>query len=117
MPLENNPIARLVLANRKPWRLVPTSVIISFIYAQEYSKRASDSAKRNAAQETAVTWQVFAALHEAEFGNIHQAKQDNAAMPPARNRDAQIDTALVLALVGDTAPARKLAGKLGVGLR
>jgi ATP/maltotriose-dependent transcriptional regulator MalT len=70
-------------------------------------------AKRNDANETAAIWQAYAALREAEFGNVNQARQAaTSALTLAPGRDVQTIAALVLALVGNTVQARKLTDRL-----
>src|SRR5262252_5436017 len=56
--------------------------------ARDFSRRAADSAIRSDSKETAALWQVNAALREAEFGNITNAKQGvTAALALAPGRD------------------------------
>jgi len=81
--------------------------------AQELTRRAMDSAKRNDAKETAAAYQAAAALREVEVGNREQARAEaNAALSLAPNRDVMILAALALARVGDTAGAEQQAAKL-----
>jgi tetratricopeptide (TPR) repeat protein len=77
--------------------------------AREFSRRAAESAKHNDAKETAATWEVNAALREAEVGNLVQARQAGAAaLALAPGRDVQLLSALVAAQVGDVAQAQKV---------
>jgi tetratricopeptide (TPR) repeat protein len=67
--------------------------------AREFTRRAVDSAIRNDSKETAASWQVNAALREAEIGNVALARQGVAA-------------ALTLARAGDAPRAKALAEEL-----
>jgi len=81
--------------------------------ARELTQGAIESAERNDARETAASYQAAAALREVESGNWNQARRDvEAAMKLAPNRNVRIFTALVLARVGDTATAEKIASDL-----
>ncbi len=81
--------------------------------ARDYSRRAVDSAIRADSKETAAIWQVNAALREAEFGNVTQAKQGvAAAMALAPGRDVKVIAALTLARAGDAARASALIQEL-----
>ncbi len=81
--------------------------------AREFSQRAVASARRNDAKETAALWQAYGALHDGEFGNAAQARQQaEAALALAPGRDVRVLAALALARAGDTAQARKLADRL-----
>ncbi len=81
--------------------------------ARELTRRAIDSAKNNDAKETAAAYQAEAALREVESGNRKQARADvDAALKLAPNRIVRRTAALVLARVGDTAGAEKLAAEL-----
>ena len=81
--------------------------------ADQLTRRAMDSALRNDAKETAASYQVEAALREAESGNRSQAQaQATAAVQLAPNRDVRAMAALALARAGDAAGAEKLAAEL-----
>jgi serine/threonine protein kinase/predicted Zn-dependent protease len=81
--------------------------------AREFSQRAVEFDKRNDEKETAALWQLAGALHEAEFGDAEQARQQAAAgLELASNHDTQILAALALAEAGDAARAEKMAGDL-----
>jgi tetratricopeptide (TPR) repeat protein len=85
-----------------------------FKQAQEYSRRAVDSARRNGTQEVAAGWAAEEAFREAETGNSAFARQAAAAtlqLAP-RGRYVQAVAALALARSGDTAQAPKLADDL-----
>jgi tetratricopeptide (TPR) repeat protein len=78
--------------------------------ARDISRRAVDSAAHNGQKETAVLWQMEVALREAELGNSAEArKQVGTALALVSHYDTQILSALVLARVGDSAQAAKLA--------
>ena len=81
--------------------------------SRELTRRAMDSAQHNDAKEAAASYQVAAALHEAESGNREQARSDaDAAVKLAPNRDVRAMAALALARAGDVPGAEKLAGEL-----
>jgi len=81
--------------------------------ARDFTRRAVDSALRADSKESAASWQVEAALREAELGNISAAKQGiPAALAISSGRDVKVIAALALARIGDTAQAAKAAGDL-----
>ena len=81
--------------------------------ARDYSRRAVDSAVRADSKETAASWQVNAALREAELGNIAQARQGvTAALALSPGRDVKVVAALTLARTGDAPRAKALAEEL-----
>ena len=81
--------------------------------ARDFSRRAIESAKRADRKETAAGWQMNAALREAEFGNMAQARDETAAaLTLASTREEHILAALALARAGDSAQAQKMADEL-----
>jgi tetratricopeptide (TPR) repeat protein len=81
--------------------------------ARALSLRAIDSAQRSDQKETAAGWQMNAALREAEFGNVAQArKATSSALALASTRDAQILAALALARAGALIEAQEMAEDL-----
>ena len=81
--------------------------------ARGFSQRAVESARRNDAKETAAGWQVDAALHEVEVGNMGEARQlASAALRLSSGRDVKAQAALAFALTGDAFSAQKLAEEL-----
>ncbi|MGC2110190.1 MAG: protein kinase, partial [Candidatus Korobacteraceae bacterium] len=83
--------------------------------ARELSKRAADTAARGGDKETAATWQMDAALREAEFNDGARSRQDVAsALNTATTRDVNILAALALARIGDADRAKHLADDLAV---
>jgi serine/threonine protein kinase/Tfp pilus assembly protein PilF len=81
--------------------------------ARALTNQATDSAKRNDAQETAANYLAAAALREVEAGNGEQARVDaHAALKLGPGYNVQKFTALALARAGDTAQAQKLAAEL-----
>jgi hypothetical protein len=77
--------------------------------AQDFSRRAADSAVRADSKETAALWEVNAALREAEFGNTAEAKQLIAsALSLAPGRDVRLLAALTSARVGETVRAKAM---------
>jgi tetratricopeptide (TPR) repeat protein len=74
--------------------------------ARDFSRRAVESVLRGGAKETAATWQVDAALRNAEIGNGEQARQQSAnALTISSGNDVRKLAALALARGGDTAHA------------
>jgi eukaryotic-like serine/threonine-protein kinase len=81
--------------------------------AREFSRRAVNSAINAESKETAASWQINAALREAELGNIPTAKQDvAAALALSPGRDVKMLASLALARAGDTTRAAALADEL-----
>jgi serine/threonine protein kinase/Tfp pilus assembly protein PilF len=81
--------------------------------ARDFSRRAVDAALRADSKETAALWQVNAALREAEFGNLAQAKRDvTSALALSRGRDVKVLAVLTLALSGDQAGAKAMVQEL-----
>ena len=68
---------------------------------------------RSDLKETAASWQLNAALREAEFGNVEQARQmarEGLTLWPTR--DVQTLAAVALASAGDTARAQAISEEL-----
>jgi len=81
--------------------------------ARGYSQRATESARKSGARETAALWQAYAALHEAEFGNAGEASGlAEAALSLAPGRDVRVLAALAQARAGNTSVANKLVDGL-----
>ncbi|HTR25534.1 MAG TPA: winged helix-turn-helix domain-containing protein [Terriglobales bacterium] len=81
--------------------------------ARNFSHRAVDSAVHADSKEAAASWQVNAALREAELGFVASAKQGVAsALALSRGRDVMILAALALARAGDTTQAAALVKEL-----
>ena len=81
--------------------------------ARELSQRAMDSAQRAGEKETAAKRDLNAALREAEFGNRAQARSlTSNALALSSARNARVLAALVLARIGDTDRAQKMADEL-----
>jgi DNA-binding winged helix-turn-helix (wHTH) protein/tetratricopeptide (TPR) repeat protein len=82
--------------------------------ARELTRRATDSAQHNDAEETAAAYLAQGALREVESGNREQARADaDAAVKLAPNGYyVRALAALALARAGDTAGAEKLAAQL-----
>ena len=81
--------------------------------ARDFSRRAVDSAIRADSKETAASWQVNAALREAELGNADRARQGvTAALALSSGRDVKVVAALTLARLGDVPRAKALVGEL-----
>jgi Flp pilus assembly protein TadD len=78
--------------------------------SHEYSHRALDSELRAGSKEGAASQQAYAALWQAEFGNLAQARKDAArALALSPGRDAKIVIAMALARIGDVSRAEALA--------
>ncbi len=83
--------------------------------ARELTKRAVDSAIRTDSKETGVIWQANAALQQAAYGNITEARQSAAEalkLAPT-SQGGEVEAVLAFAMAGDTARAESLAQDLG----
>jgi tetratricopeptide (TPR) repeat protein len=81
--------------------------------AREYSRRAIDSELRAESKEGAASHQAYAALWQAEFGNLAQARKDAArALALSPGRDGEIVIAMALARVGDVSRANAIMDEL-----
>ena len=81
--------------------------------SREYSRRAVDSELRADSKEGASSHQAYAALWQAEFGNLVQARKDAArALALSPGRDGKIVIAMALARIGDFSRANALADEL-----
>lgn len=83
------------------------------IQARDLSRRAMDSAEHTGEKETAAAYQAEAALREALFGFLNEARQRaGAAVAMSRGRDVQMNAALASAIAGDTNRAQALTDDL-----
>jgi serine/threonine protein kinase/Flp pilus assembly protein TadD len=81
--------------------------------ARGWQRRAVQSARQDGDLETAASYETDAAVQEAEAGNIEQARRDvDAGLALGTSRDIQIEAALVMARIGDTARSRALIEEL-----
>jgi eukaryotic-like serine/threonine-protein kinase len=81
--------------------------------ARDFSRRAVDSAVRADSKETAASWQVNAALREAELGNAALARQGvTEALALSPGRDVKVVAAFTVARIGDAPRAKALAEEL-----
>jgi len=82
--------------------------------AQEYGRRAADSAGLSGEKETAATYYAVGALREALFGNAASARmQAAAAKVRPTGRDLDFGAGLALAYAGDVNRTQALADDLG----
>jgi eukaryotic-like serine/threonine-protein kinase len=82
--------------------------------ARELFRRAVASAERAEEKEVAAGYEADAALQEALFGNVVEARQRAAAALGLSNgRDVQFKAALALAFTGDAVRAQAVADDLG----
>jgi eukaryotic-like serine/threonine-protein kinase len=82
--------------------------------AREFTRLAVDSAKRNDAKEVAARYEAGAALREAEFGNLGEARRQaeaGLALFPS-GVSARLLAAKAFALAGDISQAQRLADRL-----
>ena len=78
-----------------------------------FTRRAIGSAVRANSKETAAMWQANAALREADFGNVAEARQDVAeALSLSRGRDVKLFAALAYARIRESTRAKTLIGDL-----
>jgi eukaryotic-like serine/threonine-protein kinase len=81
--------------------------------AQDFFRRAVDSALRAGSKEKAALYQVVAALREAEFGNTAHARQEvSAALALSAGWEVKVWAAFTRARTGDAGQARALAEEL-----
>jgi tetratricopeptide (TPR) repeat protein len=82
--------------------------------AREYSRRAVEVAERSQLTEPAAIWEGIAALREAVYGNVEEARKGAGRVVEIapNSRDAQILAILVLARVGDVRRAQTMLDDL-----
>ena len=83
--------------------------------ARELTKRAVDSAIRADSKETGAIWQANAAVRQAAYGNLAEARQSAAEalkLAPG-SQSVEVEAALASAMAGDMARAESLAQDLG----
>jgi eukaryotic-like serine/threonine-protein kinase len=82
--------------------------------ARELSRRAVQTAQDAKLTEPAAIWQGIAALRDAVYGNIKEARSevDSVLEIAPRSRDAQILACIVLARIGDLRRARSMLDDL-----
>ena len=80
--------------------------------SHEQSRRAAASAREANETETSAGYLVNSALADALFGNQEEARKSVLAFRRFDSRDLQYATALVLALIGETAKPQSLAENL-----
>jgi eukaryotic-like serine/threonine-protein kinase len=84
-----------------------------FAKARELTRRAVEEAGSEGEKETAAEYDAEGALREALVGDQELAKeQAQAALALSNGRDAEAVSAIAMALVGDSAQARRLASDL-----
>ncbi len=82
--------------------------------ARELTRRSVDSAVRADTRESGAVWWENAALREAAFGNIAEARQaaaEGLKLDP-KSQDVEVEAALAYALAGDTARAESMSQDL-----
>src|SRR5271165_3040934 len=82
--------------------------------SRELLKRAVESAIKADSKESGATWWTNAALREAAFGNLAEARKDADAglkLAPA-SQGVQTEAALAYAMIGDAAKAQSLVQEL-----
>jgi eukaryotic-like serine/threonine-protein kinase len=83
--------------------------------ARELTRRAVDASVRADSKDDAAVWWFNAALREAWFGNAKESRQaaEEALKLLPTDQGVQLEAALALAMVGDTARAEPLEQDLG----
>jgi len=82
--------------------------------ARELTRQAVDSAMHNDAKEVAASYEANAAVREAQFGDVAEARHEAVAalqLFPA-GHDVRLWAALALAEIGDAPQSQKLADRL-----
>jgi len=123
--LQNNPVvmeAQVAWANGRPGAentmLSEQSLTEAYygrlLKAREFTRQAVESAQRNDAKEVAAGYEANAALREAEFGNLAEARLQAAAalalFPDGLG--VRLRAATAFALTGDTSHAQRLVDQL-----
>jgi DNA-binding winged helix-turn-helix (wHTH) protein/tetratricopeptide (TPR) repeat protein len=81
--------------------------------ARDFTRRATEAARRAGEKETAAGYQIEAAQREALYGNLAEARRlAAAALALAHDRDTKYGAALALALAGSIDQANTLAEQL-----
>ena len=81
--------------------------------ARELSQRSTEAAVRSGLREAAALWRVNAALREAEFGEIAEARRGmREALRISPSRNVKVMGAITLAGIGEIEQARELVGEL-----
>src|SRR6266851_8617503 len=81
--------------------------------ARSMSRRAVDQAQHAGQRERAGLWEVGAAMREAFFGNVTEAREKAmAALELSKNREVEYGAAFALALSGDSTRSQALANDL-----
>jgi serine/threonine protein kinase len=84
-----------------------------FASAQDFTRRAAESAERISEKETAAEYLAHDAIRQALVGNSAVAdKEAQAALATAKSRIAESLSAIAFGLAGDVAQADRLTGEL-----
>jgi tetratricopeptide (TPR) repeat protein len=85
--------------------------------ARELSRRAVESAQNAQLTEPAAIWQGIAALREAAYGNLDEARRgaEKVLEIAPKSRDAQILATLVFTRIGDARRAQPMMDDLAAG--
>jgi eukaryotic-like serine/threonine-protein kinase len=83
--------------------------------ARELTQRAVDSAVNADSKENGAIWRANAAIREAAYGNLAEARQSaaEAVKLDAASQGVQVESALAFAMAGNTAQAESVARDLG----
>jgi eukaryotic-like serine/threonine-protein kinase len=83
--------------------------------ARELTKRAVDSAVKADSKETGAIWRASAAIQQAAYGNVTEARESaaEALKLDSGSQAVGLESALALAMAGDSAGAESLAQDLG----
>jgi eukaryotic-like serine/threonine-protein kinase len=81
--------------------------------SREWTRRAIEAARHNDDLETAAGYYVEGGLQEVEVGNLEQARHNiDSGLKLASNRDNQLESALALARMGDSARVQSMTADL-----
>jgi serine/threonine protein kinase/tetratricopeptide (TPR) repeat protein len=82
--------------------------------AREFTRQAVDSAMQNDAREVAASYEAYAAVREAEFGDkVHAHQEATAALALfPEGQDVRLWAALALAQIGDAQQSQRLVDQL-----
>jgi serine/threonine protein kinase/tetratricopeptide (TPR) repeat protein len=82
--------------------------------ARDFSRQAVASAERSGEKEVAAAYEAYAALREALFGNLAEARKGTVeALSLSTGPHVQFAAALALAFAGDAVRSQALADELG----
>jgi tetratricopeptide (TPR) repeat protein/predicted Ser/Thr protein kinase len=81
--------------------------------SREWTRRAIEAATHNGDSEAGAGYYVEEGLQEVEVGNLQEARRDvESGLKLSTNRDTELESALALARIGDSARVQTMTGDL-----